>query len=166
MPVPYVRSRMTRRRLAAWGGGAALALLAVVGLAVWMQAPEDARIDPADPAQVALGQAVYAGNCASCHGAALEGQPDWRERKPDGRLPAPPHDVSGHTWHHPAETLFGIIKDGMAAHAPPGYESDMPAFGGTLSDEEIRAVLAFIASRWPENVRARWMSAGISRGPA
>lgn len=50
----------------------------------------------------------------------------------------------------------------MAAYAPPGYESDMPAFGGTLSDEEIRAVLAFIASRWPENVRTRWMAAGVS----
>ncbi|WP_158046283.1 c-type cytochrome [Skermanella pratensis] len=155
MPVPTVLGRKTALV-------AALVLFATGGLAAWMLSPEDGRIDPGDPAQVALGETVYAANCASCHGADLEGQPDWRERKPDGRLPAPPHDVSGHTWHHPAETLFGIVKDGMAAYAPPGYESDMPAFGGTLSDQEIRAVLAFIASRWPENVRNRWKSAGIS----
>ena len=161
MPVPTTRGRTTRRRLAAWGGSAALALLAAGGWAAWMLVPGGGRIDPDDPAQVALGQTVYAANCASCHGAALEGQPDWRERKPDGRLPAPPHDVSGHTWHHPAETLFGIVKDGIGTHAPPGYESDMPAFGGTLSDEEIRAVLAFIASRWPETVRNRWKAANL-----
>lgn len=35
-------------------------------------------------------------------------------------------------------------------YAPAGYESDMPAFGGILSDDEIRAVLAFIKSTWPE----------------
>jgi len=33
-------------------------------------------------------------------------------------------------------------------HEPPGYASDMPAFGGKLSDNEIRSVLAFIASHW------------------
>jgi mono/diheme cytochrome c family protein len=31
----------------------------------------------------------------------------------------------------------------------------MPAFGQTLSDEKIWAVLAFIKSRWPEETRAR-----------
>ena len=28
----------------------------------------------------------------------------------------------------------------------------MPAFGGVLSDPDIRAVLAFIESRWPPEV--------------
>jgi len=57
-------------------------------------------------------------------------------------LPAPPHDASGHTWHHPDSDLFGITKHGLGPYAPAGYQSDMPAFGGTLSDEEIAAVLA------------------------
>jgi mono/diheme cytochrome c family protein len=83
----------------------------------------------------------------------LEGQPNWRERLPSGRLPAPPHDASGHTWHHPDAVLFTITRDGLGAIVP-GYESDMPAFGGVLSDAEIRAVLAFIKSRWPERERA------------
>ena len=64
-------------------------------------------------------------------------------------MPAPPHDESGHTWHHPPQVLFGITKFGFVPpFAPPGYESDMPAFAGKLSDEEIRAVLAFIESHW------------------
>lgn len=107
-----------------------------------------------DPARIALGQKLYAQHCAVCHGAQLEGQPDWRRRLPNGRLPAPPHDDSGHTWHHPDEVLFGITKNGLAPpYAPPGYPSDMPAFAGKLSDDEIRAVLAYIASHWSDDVR-------------
>lgn len=106
-----------------------------------------------DPARVALGKDVYDRHCASCHGANLEGQPDWQRRLPNGRMPAPPHDDSGHTWHHPERVLFGIVKHGVVPpYGPPGYQSDMPAFKDTLSDEEIRAVLAFIASRWSPNV--------------
>jgi len=36
--------------------------------------------------------------------------------------------------------------------APPGYESDMPAYGGLLTDEEIVAVIAYIKSTWPPRV--------------
>ena len=102
------------------------------------------------PAQLALGEKIYAQHCAACHGANLEGQPNWRERMANGRMPAPPHDESGHTWHHTDEVLFGITKQGLVPgkYAPPGYQSDMPAFGGTLSDAEIRAVLAFIQGHW------------------
>lgn len=114
-----------------------------------------AGADPNDLAQVAQGQAVYAEQCASCHGVRLEGQSDWQARKPNGRLPAPPHNASGHTWHHPDADLFKITKHGVAAFAPPGYESDMPAFGGVLGDAEIWAVLAYIKSSWPEEIRRR-----------
>ena len=104
---------------------------------------------------LARGQALYAQHCASCHGADLSGQPDWRERKPDGRLPAPPHDASGHTWHHPMDMLFDMTKQGLVPPlAPEGYQSDMPGFKGVLSDDEIRDVLAYIESTWPEPVRA------------
>ena len=102
-----------------------------------------------DPAQLAAGQKIYAQHCAACHGAKLEGQPNWQRRLPNGKMPAPPHDESGHTWHHPDEVLLGITKHGMAPpYAPPGYPSDMPAFGSILSDDQIRAVLAYIESHW------------------
>jgi mono/diheme cytochrome c family protein len=119
---------------------------------------EDSRADPGDAGRVALGERVYAQHCASCHGAKLEGQPHWRSRLPNGRLPAPPHDDTGHTWHHADALLFAITKQGLVPpYAPAGYESDMPAFGRTLSDDEIWATLAFIKSRWtaPEVREAR-----------
>ncbi|WP_245451496.1 c-type cytochrome [Georhizobium profundi] len=102
---------------------------------------------------LALGQEVYAADCAACHGADLEGQATWQTPGENGRLPAPPHDASGHTWHHSDELLFLIVKEGTAAVVGNGYESDMPAFGATLSDRDIHAVLEFIKSRWPEDER-------------
>lgn len=102
---------------------------------------------------IAQGRQVYAEQCAACHGADLEGQPDWRMRLPSGRLPAPPHDRSGHTWHHPDEVLFRIVKEGTAAVVGGGYESDMPSFADVLSDAEISAVLDYIKSTWPERER-------------
>lgn len=100
------------------------------------------------------GRKVYADQCAACHGAEFEGQPDWRSPLPSGRLPAPPHDESGHTWHHPDEVLFRIVKEGTAAIVGGGYKSDMPGFGDVLSDAEIRAVLDYIKSTWPERERS------------
>ena len=99
------------------------------------------------------GRQIYADQCASCHGAQLEGQPDWKTPLPSGRLPAPPHDADGHTWHHPDDILFRIVREGTAAIVGGGYESDMPGFADLLSDAEIRAVLAYIKSTWPERER-------------
>ncbi|SRR5258706_1908734 len=104
---------------------------------------------PPPAADLQAGARIYAQHCAACHGAKLEGQPEWRRRLPNGRMPAPPHDESGHTWHHLDEVLFAITKYGLVPpYAPPGYQSDMPAFGGELSDQEIRDALAYIASHW------------------
>jgi len=110
---------------------------------------DEPRADPRDAAKLALGAKLYAQHCSGCHGVKLEGQPNWRTRGPNGRMPAPPHDESGHTWHHPDRVLFGITKYGLRPpYAPKNYESDMPAFGGKLSDEEIWEVLAYIKSHW------------------
>jgi S-disulfanyl-L-cysteine oxidoreductase SoxD len=107
-----------------------------------------------DTAQLALGKRIYDQHCAACHGANFQGQPDWRKRLPNGRLPAPPHDASGHTWHHSDRVLFEIVKNGLVPpNAPAGYESDMPAFGNRLADSEIGAVIAYIKSTWPEKQR-------------
>lgn len=116
---------------------------------------EESMADPENAQQVARGKPVYDRHCASCHGAKLEGQPKWQDKLPTGRMPAPPHDASGHTWHHPDAVLFGITKDGLVPgkYASPGYQSDMPGFGGVLSDEEIWAVLAYIKSFWPPSIR-------------
>lgn len=107
-----------------------------------------------DPQVLALGHKVYEAHCAACHGARLEGQPNWRERDASGLLPAPPHDASGHTWHHPDRVLFDITKHGVAKAARlPDYRSAMPAFEGVLSDQEIVAVLSWIKAQWPAKIR-------------
>ena len=111
------------------------------------------RADHTNPELVAQGNEIYQQYCASCHGRELEGQPNWRTRGPSGALPAPPHDESGHTWHHPDQLLFEMTKFGVKPFAPESRVSDMPAFEGVLSDEQIWAVLAFIKSQWPEKVR-------------
>ena len=84
---------------------------------------------------------------AACHGVRLEGQPNWRSQLANGSLPAPPHDETGHTWHHPDQLLFDITKHGGAKNAPAGFVSGMPAFGGKLADRDIWAALAYIKSR-------------------
>lgn len=135
------------------------AMVALVGISVaagWhLLRPGPIRIDANDVAQLARGSELYQAQCARCHGANLEGQPEWQVRKADGRLPAPPHDDDGHTWHHPDEQLFGLTKYGLGPYAPAGYESDMPAFEGVLTDDEIVAVLAFVKSRWSAEKRQR-----------
>ncbi|NML13940.1 c-type cytochrome [Azohydromonas caseinilytica] len=111
--------------------------------------PDDTRV-------VMRGERLYQAHCASCHGANLEGQADWREPGADGLLPAPPHDQGGHTWHHPDELLLRITKYGVAKAAGlPEHKSAMPAFEGVLSDEEIVAVLSWIKSKWPDAVREK-----------
>lgn len=109
-----------------------------------------------DPYVLMEGENIYKAECASCHGKKLEGQPDWRTRRTDGKLPAPPHDGNGHTWHHPMEQLIAITKHGMVPpNAPVGYVSDMPAFAGKLTDRQIQNVLLWIESTWPAEVKAR-----------
>ena len=126
--------------------GAGFVALAALGLWRWPHAAPTG-----DPVS---GRLIYDQHCASCHGANLEGQPNWQKRLPNGRLPAPPHDATGHTWHHSDADLFAMVKGGMSA-VVPGYESDMPAFAETLDDQQIRDVLAYIKSRWPPAIAGR-----------
>jgi mono/diheme cytochrome c family protein len=108
----------------------------------------------AQDAQLVMGETLYKESCANCHGADLEGQPNWRTRLSNDRLPAPPLDASGHTWHHPDSVLIDITKHGPTAIVGNGYESDMPGFEGVLTDQEIVAIIDYIKSTWPERMRA------------
>jgi len=131
---------------------AALALAAALaGAFAWSRF---GGMEGTSPARLAMGKQLYDANCAACHGIDLEGEPDWQRRRADGTLPAPPHDATGHTWHHADDLLFAITKQGTAALAPAGYKTNMMGFGDHLSDDQIRAVLDYIKSRWPEKIRA------------
>lgn len=139
-----------------WVGIAAAGLI-VGGAVVWMFANPEPRgslgkFDYESPKLIAQGKGVYQAECAACHGENLEGEANWREQDSEGYLPAPPHDQSGHTWHHPDTQLFAITKFGTAAVVGSGYQTRMQGFGGILGDDEIVAVLAFIKSTWPQHV--------------
>ena len=111
------------------------------------------RLD--DAVMLKRGAQIYQAQCASCHGERLEGQANWRERGIHGRLPAPPHDQNGHTWHHPDDVLIRLTKEGVAkAVGLTDYASSMPAFGESLSDADIVAVLSWIKSRWSPEIQA------------
>ena len=144
---------MTRRKLV-FGVVGVVIIGAAAVLYSTIRPSGPAFIDPADQSLVMQGKAIYANNCAACHGEALQGQPNWRERMSNGRLPAPPHDKSGHTWHHPDAMLVDMVKNGLVPGktAPPGYVSDMPAYRDILSDQQIIAVLTYIKSTWPPKV--------------
>lgn len=136
-------------------GFAAILVVGLIALAVARGGEgSSSRADPNDMQLVAQGRLVYGQYCASCHGANLEGQPNWQDELPEGGRPAPPHDASGHTWHHADALLFEIVQKGPESSSLPGYVYRMPAFGDVLTDDEIWAVLAYIKSTWPADIQA------------
>ena len=109
------------------------------------QGPEDtdgaARVDSGPR----TGEQIFAMTCASCHGAGGEGADNWMVRGDDGRLPPPPLDGDGHTWHHSDNVLYGIVSEGGLGL---GFGSNMPAFKDELTHEEIIAVLEYVKTLW------------------
>lgn len=135
--------------------GVALAVLAAY---LWIEPPDqpvvvnETSVPPLptlDAQTVAEGQAIYAQYCAACHGANLEGAPNWRVPLEDGTLPPPPHNSDGHTWHHTDALLHQIVSQGSG----PSYNGTMPAFGETLTEAQIWAALNFIKSKWGKDER-------------
>lgn len=100
--------------------------------------------------QVSRGAKIFQQNCAVCHGTGAEGAEDWQFRGPDGKFPPPPLNGTAHAWHHPLGQLFHMIENGTQ---PAG---NMPAWGDTLSDEEIIATIAWFQSQWPDEVYQAW----------
>ena len=124
--------------------------------AVAVQAPVSAPAPAGrnlDAAVVMRGGDIYKANCAVCHGANAEGAPNWQRKGPDGKLPPPPLDASGHAWHHPSVWLRDTIRQGSVARG-----GNMPAWEGKLSDDDIAAVIAWIQSRWPEEIYRSWLA--------
>jgi mono/diheme cytochrome c family protein len=94
--------------------------------------------------QVERGAALYEINCGSCHGGASGGTV---------RDIPPPHNASGHTWHHQDCLLTKIILDGFEDPDAPEDKPKMPAFKGQLTDEEVAAILTHIKTWWTEEQR-------------
>ena len=131
-------------------------LLRVIFLTSFMPLPAVAFLHPSEAA-AELGRALYVQHCATCHGANLEGQPAWRSPDENGLYPAPPHDETGHTWHHGDAMLRDYIRRGGQAVLDDmgvDFVSGMPGFGDELTADDIEAVLDYIKSTWPDRIRA------------
>jgi mono/diheme cytochrome c family protein len=145
-----------RRKSQVWERMTNFSLLRAIVLKSLMPLPAAAILHPSE-AVAELGRALYVEHCAACHGGNLEGQPDWRIPDENGLYPAPPHDETGHTWHHDDAMLLEYIsRGGQAVLDDMGvkFTSGMPGFGSILTDREIEAILDYIKSTWPQRIRA------------
>ena len=96
---------------------------------------------PPGSGTVAQGQAIYAQQCASCHGVNGEGMPPVNppvigrpaaaENFPFGNNPTLPRTI-GNYWPY-ATTVFDYVRRAMPLNAP-----------GSLSNEEVYAVTAYL----------------------
>ena len=144
-----------------WGWVLIIGALALFSAIVLWPEGNDSGISDA-PDDLALGKALYAKNCAACHGPNAEGQ-DVTQRmggqRPDGTYIAPGLNGSAHSWHHPPEMLFRIVKFGSPA---PG--STMVGWKDKMSDPEIKAVLSYLQSIWPEELRINYRKQHMMNG--
>ena len=74
-------------------------------------------------------------------------------RLPDGLIPAPPHDETGHIKHRPYRYLFMVTKYGIEEFIGKKYLNNMPPYKDILNNEDIIAVLSYVKSTWPTKIR-------------
>ena len=88
---------------------------------------------PGDPQK---GATVYAQNCATCHGASLEGG-IGATLNPIDKLPGVSNPLD-------PNFLISIISDGRNPQPGDPKQVAMPAWKGKLSDQDIKDVAAYI----------------------
>ena len=115
---------------------AALALIGIlVGLGLFAGGLAWVLDTPKPPPGTPRVARLYLGLCASCHGA--DGRGSWRAAVfliSTGNLADHASGDQMDQYH------FDIIKGGGAPLGRPG----MPAFGGSLGDDDIRALVAYL----------------------
>lgn len=100
----------------------------------------------APPEVVQRGARLYTAYCQSCHGDAVGGTvQDY----------PPVHNAKGHTWHHADCVLVQLTLDGMppSPDVPPDAPR-MQAFRDTLTEGDVKAILAYIKTWWTDKQRA------------
>ncbi len=106
-----------------------------------------------DAALLSQGQDLFRAHCAICHGQNAEGTVEnWQQRDAAGKLPPPPLNGTAHAWHHSLNALARTIREGTRS-----IGGSMPPWGGTLSDDEIFAIIVWFSSLWPDEIYAVWM---------
>jgi len=108
--------------------------------------------DDSENADLAIGKAVFEANCAVCHGKEAGGLvSNWKVKNVDGQYPAPPLNGTAHAWHHSPLQLLKTINEGGIKMG-----GQMPAFEKALTDDEKQAVLDYILSLWPSEIKIKY----------
>jgi mono/diheme cytochrome c family protein len=91
---------------------------------------------PRPPAGATTGERLYLALCATCHGS--DGKGSWRA----ALFLVRPGDLSNPVTmgERSDKYLFDLVKHGGAPIGRPG----MPAFGPTLTDEEIAEIVRYV----------------------
>lgn len=105
------------------------------------------------PPEVTQGRQLYEQYCAACHGWQGEGAANWKKPDGKGEMPPPPHDKTGHTWRHSDAMLFRMIAEGWRHPFNKSDRLTMPAFGESLTDQEIAAVIEYLKTLWTDEQR-------------
>ena len=111
-------------------------LVALFGLGIFASGLAWVLDTPKPPPGTPRAERLYLGLCATCHGA--DGHGSWRATA----FLIRPGDLGDRTrmQQHTDQYLFEIIKNGGAPLGRPG----MPAFGGSLTDDDVRALVAHL----------------------
>lgn len=98
-----------------------------------------------EAALIATGQQLWGVNCASCHGPAGDGLPGFPALRSREFL----QEATDGQIHH-------IIASGVPGTAMPAWWNEL---GGPLTDEQVRALVAYIRS-WEDTAPSRpdWRS--------
>ena len=102
-------------------------------------------------AMVMSGSRLFQQYCAACHGQRAEGGLNVRSQAAGGQSSPPALDGSAHSWHHPTRDLLAMISRGTMASG-----GGMPAWGGTLSEQQMVEIISWIQSKWPEEKYRKW----------
>jgi mono/diheme cytochrome c family protein len=110
--------------------------LAIAGLGAFAGGLAWLLDTPAPPPGASRVHRLYLGLCAPCHGA--DGRGSWRA----ALFLVRPGDLADpvRVGAVPEGYLFDVIKHGGAPIGRPG----MPAFGATLNDDDIRALVEYV----------------------
>jgi mono/diheme cytochrome c family protein len=122
-------------------------------LAITLAAPHSQPTPDLSNPVLAEGRAQYDLVCAHCHGYSLEGQlsDTVADTRALGMNTVPSPGSDGHFWQHPDQLLIRVIQEGIQN---PLDQYPMAAFGDGLTEDQIRAILAYIKTSWTDEQRA------------
>jgi len=144
----------------------AAALVFVVGVVVvraQLQPPEPqpvpaVAVEPEEDTAVARGKFLYERwGCAMCHSDDGTGGVDNLNAETEGKIPGVHRVAEGYTEDELVRLVTtGTAFIGRADEAGPVPPYRMPGWGDRLTEAEIRDVVAYLMSLFPESERDVW----------